>query len=376
MPFNAEYDVCIICFTEQVSSDARTLNLARTLVKNNKSVAIIGIGDENDAFNLKKEGISLFLLNKFNSKKSWKRWLNFAIQAKKYFKQIKPAITLAGDFYALYSASKLKKLSGSKLFYDSREIYSALGPLSNNPLKQKIITSFERYLLKNVDEVIVSGELDAQYLKEFYNLTIPFHTIMNLPPYCDKIESNIIRERFPSIADKKIIIYQGMLMKGRGLSLIVKSLPFIEDAALVICGEGNYSDELKELSKNLNVAERTIFTGKLPYDQLTQWTAAADLGIALIQPVSLSYKLALPNKLFEYCLARIPSLSSSLPAINGIIEKFQIGETVPYNSTPEEVAGSIRDILKNKEYYVKNCELHCRELSYGSQENKIIEIFS
>ena len=42
-----QFDACLIAFVD-INTDARTLNIARTLVKNNKSVCIIALGETED----------------------------------------------------------------------------------------------------------------------------------------------------------------------------------------------------------------------------------------------------------------------------------------------------------------------------------------
>jgi glycosyltransferase involved in cell wall biosynthesis len=54
----------------------------------------------------------------------------------------------------------------------------------------------------------------------------------------------------------------------------------------------------------------------------------ADLGVALIEPANLSYRLTLPNKLFEYALAGLPVLGSDIPMIASFVGEHQVGDVV------------------------------------------------
>ena len=82
------------------------------------------------------------------------------------------------------------------------------------------------------------------------------------------------------------------------------------------------SDYTERLAKDLNVSERVHFCGVVPYRELHQWTCSADIGIVFIEPISFSYKLALPNKLFEYLYCEKPVIASiNVPEkINPIIQ--------------------------------------------------------
>jgi len=198
-------------------SEARTLNFARTLVKYGKSVCIIALGTEKDAFEFQKEGITFYNIKKSNFKRAWKRWLLFRISVNRYLKRISTRTIWAEDLFSLPIAKKLKKLSGGKLIYDSREIYSQIVSNKKRGLSQKVLTYLEKSLLHWVDEVIVTGELDREYLKEYFNINIPFHVIMNLPQKKPIIKSNKLRETFSIPDGFPIIVYQGMIMQGRGL---------------------------------------------------------------------------------------------------------------------------------------------------------------
>ena len=52
---------------------------------------------------------------------------------------------------------------------------------------------------------------------------------------------------------------------------------------------------------------------------------AADIGLCLVQNVSLSDYYCLPNKLFEYCFAGIPVLASDFPDISSLISEYNLG---------------------------------------------------
>ena len=137
------YDACFITFTELLS-DARTLNTANSLIKNNKKVAIIAFADENEIQFFKNSKIDLYSIPYPKSKKIWYRWFYFCNKSKLLKGAIKSEVLWAADLYSLYSARNISKETGSILYYDSREIYSALGPLANQKLKQKIIALIEK----------------------------------------------------------------------------------------------------------------------------------------------------------------------------------------------------------------------------------------
>lgn len=369
---NNLYDVCFICF-EELKSDARTLNLARTYTKHGKKVAVVAPVSESDKLLFVHEGMDIYPIAPPKKTRFWLRWLRFHKSARKY-RKIKAKVYWANDFYSLYTAQMYSIRNKAKLFYDSREIYSALGPLAQNQFKQGIITEIERKLVQKVDRIIVSGKMDEEYLKNHFNIEHRYSVIMNLPPYYDGIHSNIIRDELGLSKDVKVLLYQGVILKGRGIIPVIRALPCLEDSVLVVIGWGPHQKDFEDIAKALNVDDRVYFLGKKSYDELFGYTASADVGIAYIEPITLSYRLALPNKLFEYCMARVPSLVSDLPAMRQVLLENPIGELIQVGADPSEFAKSIRTILDNKQKYVDSCEKASHIYCYSAQEQTILSL--
>lgn len=370
-----KYDICFVFFTD-FATDARTINLARTYVKHGYKVCVIAGGTESEADEFAAEGIKLFTVQIKGEKRFIAKWVLFNRLANKYSLDAKADIYFGMDLYSLYFASKLATEYNSKLIYDSREIYSALGPLAQNKFKQKVLAFHEKQMLKNVSKILVSGELDAEYLKSYFRKKLPFEVIMNLPPYKDHIKSDYLRDEFNISKDKIILIYQGMLLPGRGLVPVIRSLPLIEEAVLVIYGDGYYKYTLKKEAHHLNIEDRVIFAGVAKYDELHHITSSADIGLVFIEPISFSYNLALPNKLFEYGMAGIPSLISNLPAMKKIADEYPFGTLLDYDASPIDIASALRQIYKNRDIFEDSRQNLSKIFSYENQSQKILNLLN
>ena len=370
---NYNFDSCLIVFNE-IINDARALNLARTLVKLNYKVCIIAYSNLENEKLLEKENIILFHINKSNHKKVWQKWLDFRKKAFLIKNKIKSKTYLAADVYSLPIAIKFKNIFKSKMIYDSREIYSSLGPLHKNPYKQKILSYLERRWIVNVDLILVSGEFDKIHLTQLFNSISPIEIIKNFPPYQDKFKNDYLRINYKISKDKIILIYQGMILKGRGLEKLILSMKFIDNVCFCLVGDGNELNNLKLIVDKENLNDKVIFCGKFDYDKLYEITCSAEIGISFIEPISFSYQLALPNKLFEYCMARIPTLTSDLPAMKAVIDEFNIGEYINYNSTPKDLALKLNEMVSNKKNYFENCDKAAHVLCFEIHLDKISKI--
>ena len=367
-----KFDVCMIAFVD-IATDARTLNISAAFAKNGHSVAVIGTGHEPIPYN---NNVEFFLFPDRKDKKTWQRWLYFYRNSMHAIKSIQTKIVFAEDVYSLPIAAKIAKQCNAKLIYDSREIYSAIGPLSHNSIKQNIISYIEKKYIKSVDEIIVTAERDADYLKEHLTDRINYTTIKNLPPYMDKSDSDIIRNKFSIPHNAGIVLYQGMLLSGRGIEKTIEAVLTIKDAVFVILGEGPLHTSLANFIKKNKLEKRIFLAGAVPYKQLHEWTCSADVGIALIEPVSKSYELALPNKLFEYIMARIPTLCSDLPAMKEVIIQNDCGKYVEYNISREQLASVLKELLDNKKIYADNCDKAAHKLSFEKQDSLLLDFIS
>ncbi len=368
-----EYDVCIIAFVD-VSTDARTLNIAATYAKNGSSVAVVGLGNKDDIIKDDKNGVHYYKISVNKFQKTLQRWLDFFRKSTIVINDLPAKLVFAEDVYSLPMANEAAKFHKSKIIYDSREIYSQIGPLHNRKTKQKIIKLMEKRYIKRVNTIIVTAEHDADYLKEHLTNKIPYITIKNYPPYREKTSSQIIRKKLNIPENKKIVIYQGMLLEGRGIEKTIKAVEMLNDTVFVILGNGPLKTQLTEFINSKNLHDKIFLPGAVPYKNLHDWTSGADVGVSLIEPISISYKHALPNKIFEYTMARIPTLCTDLPAQKDIIDEFENGIYISHSAKSKEIVKSIATLLANKEQYADNCERAAHRLNFEAQENLLLKL--
>ena len=371
------YDACFILL-QSIAHDARTLNMARTLVGRGKAVLLLGIGTKAEQNLLEREGLDFIpvLAPPIHPKLAF-RWIEFFRAIFKLRASAKARTYWAEDVFSLPSAFFLAKRNRSKVIYDSREIFSALGSLSERRFKQKIITSIERHYAPKAASIFTSGELDSDYLAEILPIPRP-DVIMNVPPFYSVNKTSILREKYSIDSEKKIMLYQGMIAHGRGIIKSVEALEFLPEYVFCLVGDGEFSEQVRLRAEQLGVSSQVFFCGKVPYDELPQWTASADVGMCFIEPISLSYSFALPNKLFEYSMAGIPSVVSNLEAIKRVLQEFPIGIHCQNDATPQEIAEAIRETLSDtfQSKFTAIKERAVRKYCWENQEETVMRIFN
>ena len=334
-------DVALFALAD-LAQDARTLNLARALCREGLRVGVFSSSTQS----LRSDPFE-FVEWSDPGGSAFSRWRSYNHASRSL--NVDAKVIAAMDLFALTAASSFLNNDRS-LVYDMREFYFALGPLQGRGIKQKIIAQYERVMLKRVDRVMVSGPLDAEVVTKHYGLTSPPHVLLNTPPFAEPVDSSYLRDKFQIPADHIIALYQGVVHNGRGIAPFIRFLSTRDNIELCVVGEGPGKGALKELGESLGVDGRVHWHDSVPYDSLHEITCSADVGLCLIEPVSLSYEYALPNKLFEYMMAGIPSLVTDLPALRKQVQETPVGMLVERSLSPSAIADSFDQVTVQATY--------------------------
>lgn len=111
------------------------------------------------------------------------------------------------------------------------------------------------------------------------------------------IDGAPIRARYNIPPDSVVIGFVGSFQPYHRVDLLLRAFAQLEDgqARLLLVGQGITSAESGALAAQLGIAERTIFTGAVPYAQVPSYLAAADIAI---MPATNDY--GNPMKVYEY----------------------------------------------------------------------------
>lgn len=361
--------ICLV-FLGNPFQDSRITNLSNSLREDGFPVSVIGF----DWFSLKENHIEkdLKIFRIYKTKFSLLFYLQYNLILSKELLKAEAHVFFAEDFYTLPLVTFFAKLKSAKVFYNSREIYAYIGGLHSRPHLQRVITSIERFFIKKVDLVMTTGEMDSEFLEKFYSL--PKTTVVrNIPLYQKPTSKVDFRKQYGIASDKLILLYQGVIIPGRGIPLIIEALAKIPNAVLLLLGDGDQKENYQNHAKKFDVGDRVIFAGSFKQNELINYTAAADVGLSLIENISISYYHALPNKLFEYIMAELPVLSSNLPQMKNIVETYQVGEVIDLENQQE-----IIDVLnkwsvdrKLLESYKVNCLHASQELNWQTEYRRL-----
>ncbi|MBD65287.1 MAG: hypothetical protein CME62_08770 [Halobacteriovoraceae bacterium] len=268
---------------------------------------------------------------------------------------------------------KFITLNKVKLVYDSHEF-----AINDKPNERKASIFFkyciETVLIRCVDTVIVVSESIADEYSRIHKICKP-NIILNTPNFKIKPkQSNVLRERFNIDSDKVICICQGALIKGRGIELALDTFARFEDElngfVLIFMGFGELEGLITQKSeKHANI----FFQPAVPYESIYEYTSSADIGFSLIEPISKSYRLALPNKLFEYSVSKLKLLVSNIVEQKKIVQEYNLGLVLDENNEQ-----CLKDtLLKLQKIKVDDVDFRnlAESYSWNKQQEKLIEIY-
>lgn len=224
----------------------------------------------------------------------------------------------------------LKMMTGAKLVYDTHELESQTNGAGKY---RRVISKFiESKLISFADvNIFVSTSIKDWYLREF-NVSNS-HVVLNCPIPKNVTKGNVFRDKFNIPSEKKIFLYQGVLSAGRGIELILEAFSQLGDTdnVVVIMGYGPLECLVKD---EANKHDNIYFHDSVSPTVLLSYTASADVGLSIIFPTSLSYEYCMPNKLFEYINAGIPSIVSPTVEQKNFVQKQAVGIAISgYNAS-------------------------------------------
>ena len=148
------------------------------------------------------------------------------------------------------------------------------------------ITKF--YCDKTIKELIVPTKKTYDLFKQKYKFDRNVHIIptgINVENFykenADPREIEKLKKKLGIKENEKTLLYLGRIGKEKSIDFIIKNhvkiLEKFPNCKLIIVGDGPDIDEYKELVKSLEINNKVIFTGKVPWEQTKLYYNMADI---------------------------------------------------------------------------------------------------
>ena len=269
--------------------------------------------------------------------------------------KLKPDLIHINDYHLIgvgvTAARNLRKAGyGTKVIYDAHEL--ALG------IEHKFAPIWKSELahfIEDTDGITCVSALQAEVMEEVYSLSTTPTIVANAPQTIGTTNTG------PSIKDDlnidgKILTYHGGATPIRGLETIVRSLEYLpEDVhlALMVSGKDDFLQSLKEIEEDLrnktnSSRNRLHFLPYVSPERLSHYLSTSDLTIIGLLPISSekvgNHHIAMPNKLFESIQAKVPIVTSDMPALSSFVMKHKVGAVYEAGSS-SHLAEKVAELL-------------------------------
>jgi glycosyltransferase involved in cell wall biosynthesis len=146
--------------------------------------------------------------------------------------------------------------------------------------------------------------------------------------------------------DTNYICFVGYLASWQGVEYFIKALPYVikyfSNTKALIVGDGPMKDELAALANQLDVVDKIIFVGKIPYNQVPLYINASEICVTPKKPLRSGYS---PLKLCEYLACSKPVIATRTNGFE-LLEENNAGLLInPENQ--QEFADAINMLLKD-----------------------------
>jgi glycosyltransferase involved in cell wall biosynthesis len=261
-----------------------------------------------------------------------------------------------------YFISRLKK---TKRIYDAHEYFTEMKELITRPKVQRTWKRIEKFCVPKFKYgYTVSEGLAGLYEKQYGRNYV---AIRNLP---------LLRPLNPGIKREKFLVFQGAVNEARGFEYLIpamKNIPY----KLVICGDGNFMQQLKTLIRENEVEDKIELRGMMLPEDMWPIAQQAALGLGLAEREGLNQLHALPNKFTDYMHAGLPQLTMNYPEYQKINSQFKVSVLLDSLSV-ELVTDTINKIMQDEELLdelhrnaLKAREIYC----WQNEEKKLLSFY-
>ncbi len=236
--------------------------------------------------------------------------------------RIRLGLAVSADAYHAHDCDTLPiawlcaRLRGKPFIYDSHELWvdwKRMGGVGRVPVA--LWEMAERAFVRQAAACVTVSEDMAALLKRRHSLGCML-VVRNCPRRGTSeatVPRDVARRACGIENGQRIVLYQGGLWANRGLDVLVESARHVPEVDVLLVGRLNsYGAGLQQIRRDLG-CRNVRFLGHRDEAERNALMAAADLGVVLTQDRSLSYRLTLSNKIFEYFANGLPVLASDLP---------------------------------------------------------------
>jgi glycosyltransferase involved in cell wall biosynthesis len=244
-------------------------------------------------------------------------------------------------------ALALRRKLGGVVVYDSRDLHVESGRFARLPGPwRRLLAGRERAWARSADALVTVNRPYARELERTLGraATIVFNGPLAANPGDATPPLRLFHQRLGLSATTRVALAVGAIVPNRGIEQACDAIGMVDDAVLVVVGDGEAKPRITTWAQTLPHAERIKFLDAVAPDALPRLTAAADVAVMAIQPSTLNHRLTTPTRLFDALGAGLPVVASELPGMAEIVRETGCGVLCDPTS-PADIARAMREVL-------------------------------
>lgn len=349
--------------TNDLTYDQRMHRICTSLAENGYNVTLVG----------RKIPSSLPLAEKKFAQKRIRCWFNkgklfyfeYNLRLTNYLLFQKIDAICAIDLDTIAPCHTISRFKHILRIYDAHELFTELKEVVTRPRIKKIWQQVEKTLVPKFKWGYTVSDSIAEEFHRRYN--VKYKTIRNMP---------LLKAFGENEKNEKFILYQGAVNEARAFEYLIPAMQWI-DCRLVICGDGNFMEQLKKLISNYNLENKIELKGMILPGELWKISQQAFIGVAIAEKEGLNQYLALPNKFFDYIHAGLPQVTMNYPEYKKINQQFEVALLID-DLDPKRIAATINNLLLDDVLHTRlkeNCLKARLELNWQQEEKKLLAFY-
>ncbi len=294
---------------------------------------------------------------------------DYQAKALKKLEEIQPNVIYADGLDSLIIASKYKRDKKVTLFYDVADLRETYIEEPKGVVKRivtNLIKAKEKRCFKEVDYLVVTS---PKFYEIYYYKLIEKDKVFYIPNAPDK-------EIFKNYKRKEGGIFTVGFIGG--IRYLEQMKMLVDAAEMVKCnvlfaGAGGTSKDYEEISNYCKNKPWVTFTGKYDYNtEIAKLYGSVDCVYAVYNADNPNVRIALPNKLYESILCRLPIIVAKNTFLSELVEQWGVGVVVDYKDV-NDLARAIHKLSNDYYVYAKIVD-NCKQLSVVDNCQEIVNV--
>lgn len=207
-----------------------------------------------------------------------------------------------------------------------------LGTHINHGFTNNIRKKFRQLFFKSAKKIVAVTPGIKEELQKIYNISSEKMVVISNGANTElfrPMDQDAVKEELGLGQKSKYVCFVGNLAPWQGVEYLIQAAPIVlekvTEAKFLIVGDGMMRVEWGNMVKKMNLQDKFIFTGGVPFADVPKYINASDVCVATFTR-NRNEKIGLsPLKLYEYMACGKPVVGSDIEGVGDFLEDSNVG---------------------------------------------------